>query len=57
MNQYFESLLIEYNMENDSIEELTIKMNEKLDKLIKEEAYEEAIRVRDYMNSKNIKRL
>ena len=35
---------------------LTIILNEKLDDLIKEEKYEEAAALRDYMLSMNIKR-
>ena len=38
------------------IEEVTRELNIKLDKLIKQEKFEEAARVRDYMTRNNIKR-
>lgn len=57
MNDYFNSLLLDFDPEKESIEQLTEKLNQKLDQLLKDELYEEAIRVRDYMNSKNIKRI
>jgi arginine utilization protein RocB len=56
MNQYFDSILIEFDPEKESKEELARKLNSKLDQLIKNEEYEDAIRIRDYMLSKNIKR-
>jgi cysteinyl-tRNA synthetase len=40
-----------------SIEEITKDINNKLDELIKQEKYEEAARIRDYMNRNNIKRI
>jgi len=40
-----------------SIEEITKDINNKLDDLIKQEKYEEAARIRDYMNRNNIKRI
>ena len=57
MNQYFNSLLNDVDIENKSGEDLTKKLNQKLDQLIKDELYEDAIRVRDYMIAKNIKRI
>lgn len=57
MNDYFNSLLVDFDPQNESFEQLTQKLNQKLDQLIKDEQYEEAIRVRDYMNAKNIKRI
>lgn len=39
-----------------NIEEITKELNSKLDDLIKQEKYEEAARVRDYMTRNNIKR-
>lgn len=56
MNQYFNSLVIDFDPEKVSQEELAIKLNHKLDQLIKDELYEDAIRVRDYMISHNIQR-
>ena len=40
-----------------NIEEITKDLNKKLDALIKQEKYEEAARVRDYMNRNKIKRI
>jgi protein-arginine kinase activator protein McsA len=57
MNQYFNSLVIDFDPEKVSKEELVIKLNQKLDQLIKDELYEDAIRVRDYMVSHNIQRI
>lgn len=57
MNNYFNSLLLDFDPEKESLEQLTLKLNAKLDQLLKEELYEDAIRVRDYMVAKNIKRI
>lgn len=59
MNDYYNSLTEDVIEEpkKKSKEELTINLNSKLDSLIKEERYEEAARIRDYMNKNNIKRI
>lgn len=57
MNNFFNSMLLDFDPEQVSHEKLTQKLNEKLDQLIKDELYEDAIRVRDYMITKNIKRI
>jgi excinuclease UvrABC helicase subunit UvrB len=58
MEEFYESLLedireISKRSEVDMIKEL----NEKLDNLIKNEKYEEAARLRDYMTKNSIKRI
>jgi hypothetical protein len=58
MDDFYNSLLEEMNeiVLHDKSINLTIILNEKLDALIKEEKYEEAAALRDYMLSMNIKR-
>lgn len=58
MDDFYNSLLEEMNeiVIHDKSVNLTIILNEKLDALIKEEKYEEAAALRDYMLSMNIKR-
>ena len=58
MDDFYNSLLEEMNeiVIHDKSINLTIILNEKLDDLIKEEKYEEAAALRDYMLSMNIKR-
>jgi hypothetical protein len=58
MDDFYNSLLEEMNeiVLHDKSINLTIILNEKLDVLIKEEKYEEAAALRDYMLSMNIKR-
>jgi protein-arginine kinase activator protein McsA len=58
MDDFYNSLLEEMNeiVIHDKSINLTIILNEKLDALIKEEKYEEAAALRDYMLSMNIKR-
>jgi len=58
MDDFYNSLLEEMNeiVLHDKSVNLTIILNEKLDDLIKEEKYEEAAALRDYMLSMNIKR-
>ncbi len=52
MHEYFKSL----TEVSSTHEELSIDLNKKLIQLLKEEKYEDAARLRDYMISKNIKR-
>jgi arginine utilization protein RocB len=57
MNNFFNSVLLDFDPEKVTQEELTLKLNDKLNQLISDELYEDAIRVRDYMISRNIKRI
>ena len=57
LNDYFNSLLNDDVKSEKTIEEISIDLSQKLDKLIKDEKYEEAIYVRDYMNKNNIPRV
>ncbi len=58
MENFYNSFIddIKQLSKEKSIEEITNELNKKLDDLIKNEKYEEAARVRDYMNRNNIKR-
>ena len=58
MENFYNSFVddIEQLSKEKGIEEVTIELNKKLDELIKQEKYEEAARVRDYMTRNNIKR-
>jgi hypothetical protein len=58
MENFYNSFVddIQQLSKEKGIEEVTIELNKKLDELIKQEKYEEAARVRDYMNRNNIKR-
>lgn len=56
MNDYFNSLIDLKSIENKSVEELTIILNNRLDEYIMNEKYEDAASLRDYMFSRGIKR-
>jgi hypothetical protein len=58
MENFYNSFIddIQQLSKEKSIEEITKELNIKLDDLIKQEKYEEAARVRDYMTRNNIKR-
>lgn len=58
MENFYNSFIddIKQLSKENNIEEITNEINKKLDDLIKQEKYEEAARVRDYMNRNNIKR-
>jgi len=58
MENFYNSFIddIKQLSKEKSIEEITKDLNKKLDDLIKQEKYEEAARVRDYMMRNNIKR-
>ena len=58
MENFYNSFIddIKQLSKEKNIEEITNEINKKLDALIKQEKYEEAARVRDYMNRNNIKR-
>lgn len=55
MKDYFNSMLDE-SSKIESKRDMAKELNEKLDKFIKEEKFEDAIRVRDYMSKNNIDR-
>jgi predicted ATPase len=56
MNDYYNSLIETDREKEKTKEEIIIELNDKLDCLIKEEKYEEAIYIRDYMIKNNIPR-
>jgi excinuclease UvrABC nuclease subunit len=58
MEDFYSSFIddIKQLSKEKGIEEVTRELNIKLDKLIKQEKFEEAARVRDYMTRNNIKR-
>lgn len=56
MNDYFQNLLENNHSELQTPAELERDLNTQLDRLIKEEKYEEAACLRDYMMEKNFKR-
>lgn len=53
MNEYYNSIMVGSKMISDK-SELTKELNEKLNKFIEEENYEEAVKIRDYMINNNI---
>jgi hypothetical protein len=55
MNDYFNSLTIDIQSKSDK--NITKELNDKLDKCLKDEKYEEASRIRDFMVKNNIKRI
>ena len=59
MNDFYESFVddISQASKEKSLEEITKDINQKLDVLIKDDKFEEASRVRDYMLRNGIKRL
>jgi UvrB/uvrC motif len=57
MTDYFNSLTDTTEVKKKTKKSLTMELNFKLDQCIKEERYEDAIRIRDYMTKHNIKRL
>lgn len=56
MNDYFNSI-IDDGIKEKTPQELSIELNNKLTQLLKDEKYEEAIYLRDYMNKNNITRI
>lgn len=56
MEEYFNSFIDFTSIKDKDIEQLTTELNLKLDELIKNENFEEAAAIRDYMVSKGIKR-
>lgn len=59
MNEFYNSIVddIKSLSEEKSLEETTKAINNKLDSCIKNENYEDAVRIRDYMMRNGIKRL
>lgn len=59
MDNFYNSFLDDLKelAKDKGIEQLTKELNDKLDKCIKEEKYEDAARIRDYMNRNGIKRI
>ena len=56
MTDYFNSFTDEIKSKTKSIKTVTKELNSKLDQCLKEEKYEDAIRIRDYMAKHNIQR-
>jgi excinuclease UvrABC helicase subunit UvrB len=57
MEDYYSSILDPIKIGNKTVEEITKETNDKMDELIKNEKFEEAAKLRDYMNKKSIKRI
>lgn len=57
MDDYYNSILDPIKIGNKTVEEITKETNDKMDELIKNEKFEEAAKLRDYMNKKSIKRI
>jgi protein-arginine kinase activator protein McsA len=56
MNDFYNSLLDTKDIKK-SLDEIIKETNEKMDFLINNEKFEEAVRLRDYMNKHKIKRI
>lgn len=57
MNDFFNSLFVDLGWDKNKTPDLSQELNSKLDRYIREEKYEDAIRIRDYMNKMGIKRI
>lgn len=57
MEEFYLSLIDIKNLSGKTEEEIEKELNEKLDMLIKSEKYEDAARLRDYMQKRQIKRI
>ena len=57
MEDYYSSILDPIKIGNKTVEEVTKELNDKMDEFIKNERFEEAAKLRDYMNKKSIKRI
>lgn len=57
MEDYYNSILDPIKIGNKTVEEITKETNDKMNELIKNEKFEEAAKLRDYMNKKSIKRI
>jgi hypothetical protein len=56
MLKFFESISNEYNLSNKNDDQIYEELNSKLEQFIKQEKYEDAIKIRDYMIRNDIKR-
>ena len=56
MEDYFQSILDTKELKSKTNEQIELELNTKLDDLLKDEKYEDAARLRDYMKIKRIKR-
>lgn len=57
MENFYNSLIDDIKfLKGKGVEEITKELNEKIELLIKEEKYEEAAQIRDYMNRNGISR-
>ena len=56
MENFYNSFIDMNNSKGKSLKEITKELNDKLNNSIKEEKYEEAARIRDYMNRNGINR-
>jgi hypothetical protein len=56
MSRFYDSIIDDYIDENLS-EDITKSLNDELDNLIKQEKFEEAAKIRDYMSKLSIKRI
>lgn len=57
MDDYYNSILDPIKIGNKTLEEVTKEINDKMNELIKNEKFEEAVKLRDYMIKKSIKRI
>lgn len=57
MDDFYSSILDPIKIGNKTLEELIKETNDKMDELIKNERFEEAAKLRDYMSKKSIKRI
>jgi organic radical activating enzyme len=57
MDDFYSSILDPVKIGNKTVEEVTKETNDKMDELIKNERFEEAAKLRDYMSKKSIKRI
>lgn len=57
MAEYFNSMSSVSKPAKRSVEDITQEYNEKMEKYIREERYEEAVKLRDYMNKSGIERI
>jgi uncharacterized protein (DUF1330 family) len=56
MEEFYSSLVDLNNLDNKTQDQIEEELNLKLNKLIEDEKYEEAVNLRDYMKRKKIKR-
>ncbi len=54
---FYNTILDDFDNSGDTMEDIIINLNEKLDDYINKDMFEEAIRLRDYMKRNNIERI